>query len=368
MKGAAEQIRVSLVIPGRNVSETIAACLRAVSQLLGRDGLEEIVFVDDGSTDQTSELVQGYPVHWVRSEGRGAAAARNVGWQAARMPFIWFIDADCVAEPQALRLLLAHLKDPQVAAVGGSYANLRPEHLLACLVHEEIIQRHLRMPKDVNVLASYHVIYRREVLEKVDRPLAAPSANPFGLVSPTRAEHVASSFGHNSPYILDGGSTEHGIESTILSLLDPVPAILRLGPLSPDDLGSVLGGLPAVRLQSEDSRPKAPGNLTRHYSPNASLQLHPNSASIHRAIENISNPQTVGILLLERPSPNENWPDKSKLLWLSEGGDLNEAAFMLYDALRELDTDPLVEKIHCHAVPDKGIGPAINDRLSRAAH
>ena len=167
MKGAAEQIRVSLVIPGRNVSETIAACLRAVSQLLGRDGLEEIVFVDDGSTDQTSELVQGYPVHWVRSEGRGAAAARNVGWQAARMPFIWFIDADCVAEPQALRLLLAHLKDPQVAAVGGSYANLRPEHLLACLVHEEIIQRHLRMPKDVNVLASYHVIYRREVLEKV---------------------------------------------------------------------------------------------------------------------------------------------------------------------------------------------------------
>ena len=219
----------------------------------------------------------------------------------------------------------------------------------------------------VAVRIPAHPLFR-EVLEKVDRPLAAPSANPFGLVSPTRAEHVASSFGHNSPYILDGGSTEHGIESTILSLLDPVPAILRLGPLSPDDLGSVLGGLPAVRLQSEDSRPKAPGNLTRHYSPNASLQLHPNSASIHRAIENISNPQTVGILLLERPSPNENWPDKSKLLWLSEGGDLNEAAFMLYDALRELDTDPLVEKIHCHAVPDKGIGPAINDRLSRAAH
>ena len=219
----------------------------------------------------------------------------------------------------------------------------------------------------VAVRIPAHPLFR-EVLEKVDRPLAAPSANPFGLVSPTRAEHVASSFGQNSPYILDGGSTEHGIESTILSLLDPVPAILRLGPLSPDDLGSVLGGLPAVRLQSEDSKPKAPGNLTRHYSPNASLQLHPNSASIHRAIENISNPQTVGILLLERPSPNENWPDKSKLLWLSEGGDLNEAASMLYDALRELDTDPLVEKIHCHAVPDKGIGPAINDRLSRAAH
>ena len=219
----------------------------------------------------------------------------------------------------------------------------------------------------VAVRIPAHPLFR-EVLEKVGRPLAAPSANPFGSVSPTRAEHIVSSFGENSPYILDGGSTEHGIESTILSLAETIPVILRLGPLSSDDLNSVLGSLPRKQLNAEGSIPKAPGSLPRHYSPNTSLQLHPNSAAIHRSIQNASNPQTVGVILLKQPSPTEKWPKWSKVLWLSESGNLNEAAFNLYDALRKMDSDPLIEEIHCHAAPDKGIGSAINDKLSRAAH
>lgn len=219
----------------------------------------------------------------------------------------------------------------------------------------------------VAVRIPAHPLFR-EVLEKVGRPLAAPSANPFGSVSPTRAEHIVSLFEENSPYILDGGSTEHGIESTILSLAETIPVILRLGPLSSDDLNPVLGSLPTEQLNAENCIPKASGSMPRHYSPNTSLQLHPNSTAIFRSIQNASNPQTIGVILLKRPSPNEKWPKSSKVLWLSESGNLNDAAFNLYDSLIKMDSDPLIEQIHCHAAPNKGVGSAINDKLKRAAH
>lgn len=160
-------MRVSLVIAGRNAEATVAACLDAVVAELGRDGLEEIIFVDDGSTDRTAEIAAGYPVRLLSGERQGAAAARNLGWQHTDSPLVWFIDADCVAERGALKRLLPHLSDPSVAGVGGSYANRQSDSLLAALVHEEIIARHRRMPVEVNFLASYHVVYRRRVLEEL---------------------------------------------------------------------------------------------------------------------------------------------------------------------------------------------------------
>ena len=159
------------MIPGRNVEDVLRPCLDAVVHLLGQDGLEEIIVVDDGSTDGTADIVADFaakhPVRLVRGRGRGAAAARNLGWREARAPLIWFIDADCVAEPDALRRLLPYLGGEGVAGVGGSYANMRPDSLVASLVHEEIVERHRRMPSEVSVLATFNVIYRRDVLEEV---------------------------------------------------------------------------------------------------------------------------------------------------------------------------------------------------------
>jgi cellulose synthase/poly-beta-1,6-N-acetylglucosamine synthase-like glycosyltransferase len=162
-----EPLGVTLVIPGRNAERTIASCLDAAVPLLGHDGLQEIIFVDDGSTDRTPEVVGAYPVTCLKLDGRGPGAARNLGWRAATTPLIWFLDADCVAEPDTLQLLLLHLDDPDVAGVGGSYGNMHPDSLLACLIHEEIRERHLSMDADVNYLGSFNVLYRREVLESV---------------------------------------------------------------------------------------------------------------------------------------------------------------------------------------------------------
>jgi len=160
---------MSLVIPGRDCAATIRLCLDAVVPLLGRPEahLGEIIFVDDGSRDETAAIVQDYPVTRLRSAGQGSAAARNVGWRAAAHPLIWFVDSDCVAEPEAPALLWRHFADPGVGGAGGSYGIMNPRSLLARLVHEEIIQRHLAMPGRVNFLAGFNCVYRRSVLEEV---------------------------------------------------------------------------------------------------------------------------------------------------------------------------------------------------------
>ena len=93
---------VSLVVPGRNAAATLRPCLESVVPLQESGELREILFVDDGSTDDTAELVRRYPVRSIASPGRGPGAARNLGWRAASSPWVWFIDSDCVAEPDAL--------------------------------------------------------------------------------------------------------------------------------------------------------------------------------------------------------------------------------------------------------------------------
>jgi glycosyltransferase involved in cell wall biosynthesis len=161
-------MKVSLVIPGRNVSGTIKQCLESVVPMIGRNGLEEIIFVDDGSIDFTGEIVQNYPVRYLWQETQGPGAARNTGWLAAKGELIWFVDADCIAELDALSILLGHIKNPQIVGAGGSYGNAHEDSLLACLIHEEIVERHHRMPLIVNFLATFNVLYRRDILESVN--------------------------------------------------------------------------------------------------------------------------------------------------------------------------------------------------------
>ncbi len=161
--------RVSLVIPGRDCAATLLPCLQAVTAILLRDGspLGEILFVDDGSRDGSAELAAGFPVTVLRGAGRGAGAARNLGWRAARHELVWFVDSDCVASADALDGVLPELADPTVGAVGGSYDNAEESSLLAALIHEEIRERHLRMGREVDFLATFHVVYRRSVLAQL---------------------------------------------------------------------------------------------------------------------------------------------------------------------------------------------------------
>ncbi len=160
---------VSLVIPGRDCERTLANCLQAVCTIKAQPDsrLAEIIFVDDGSHDTTREIACSFDVTLIEGEGRGPGAARNLGWRAAKHPLIWFVDSDCVAEPDALAVLLPFMDDPEFGGVSGSYGTMTDHSLLSRLIHEEIVERHRRMGRRVNFLATFNVLYRRAALEKV---------------------------------------------------------------------------------------------------------------------------------------------------------------------------------------------------------
>jgi GT2 family glycosyltransferase len=158
---------VSVVVPGRNCAQTLALCLESVIAIGARGALSEIIFVDDGSKDDSAAIAARHGIKVLRDVGRGAGAARNRGWQVASAELIWFIDSDCVANPDALECLLPHLMDPAVAGVGGSYANLVPHSMLGSLIHEEIVARHRAMPRDVDHLGTFNVLYRKAALAAV---------------------------------------------------------------------------------------------------------------------------------------------------------------------------------------------------------
>lgn len=191
----------------------------------------------------------------------------------------------------------------------------------------------------------------RELLSLVSFPLAAPSANKFGRISPTRAEHVREQLDDTIPYILDGGPCNIGIESTIVGFEEDRPVIYRLGGISLEEIELCLGKT-SLRLHSA-SNPRAPGQLTRHYAPKKKLILG--------KIEDLL-PQypDAGILTLNKKF---NKPYERQL---SPTGDLREAARNLFQMLRELEALP-VPMILAEAVEETGLGRAINDRLRRAA-
>ncbi|CAH0999724.1 Threonylcarbamoyl-AMP synthase [Neolewinella maritima] len=190
------------------------------------------------------------------------------------------------------------------------------------------------------------------VLQLVDFPVAAPSANPFGYVSPTTAAHVAAQLGERVDYILDGGPCRVGLESTIVRFDGPEVVVLRKGGTPVEQLEDVLGHRVQVQTQSS-SRPQAPGMLMSHYSPGIRLTL------VARAQVRGTERCAVVCFGADRPSGPHTFN-------LSPSGSLQEAAQRLFGVLRQLADGPYTEA-SVELVPETGLGRAINDRLRRAA-
>jgi L-threonylcarbamoyladenylate synthase len=192
-----------------------------------------------------------------------------------------------------------------------------------------------------------------DLLEKLDSPIVAPSANPFGYVSPTTAEHVNQQLGDKIDYILDGGASKIGVESTIIGFEEDNPTILRLGGLSVEEIEAVIG--PVLINISSSSKPSAPGMLIAHYSPSKPVVL----GDIDKLLIKYQADK-IGVLSYHKKY--QSYPN----FVLSEIASLDEAATNLFAALRWFETQD-IDLVIAEKVPDIGLGKAINDRLSRAS-
>ncbi len=186
----------------------------------------------------------------------------------------------------------------------------------------------------------------RSLLRAAGRPVAAPSANRAGLLSPTTAAHVAESLGGGCAAIVDGGSCPVGIESTVVDLSRGTAAVLRPGGVPAEDIEAVVGPLAAP--EAGGKRPRSPGMLERHYAPRLPLRLNATEARPGEALLAFG-PGALGAALN-----------------LSPGGDVEEAAANLFAMMRALDR-PEFRAIAVMPIPEGGLGRAINDRLRRAS-
>lgn len=196
-----------------------------------------------------------------------------------------------------------------------------------------------------------------ELLQQLPFPLAAPSANPSGFVSPTSAQHVARQLGDKVAYILDGGASEVGVESTIISFLDDVPQILRYGGLAVEAIEAIIGTIKLPQRGFVDN-PVAPGMLARHYATRHPLILGNPEAQLSAYAKN-------RIAVISFFKKYDQIPENQQFI-LSEKGNLAEATSKLFAAMR-LANDLDVDMILAETFPDEGLGRAINDRLRRAS-
>ena len=194
------------------------------------------------------------------------------------------------------------------------------------------------------------------LLEKLDFPLAAPSANPFGSISPTSATHVSNYFEGKLDLILEGGECERGVESTIIGFEDNQPILYRYGSISVEEIEKIVGKLTIT--VNNDSKPSSPGMLSRHYAPMTNTYLTNN---VDELLKNFQG-KKIGLLLFK----NEILYEKNLIQEvLSKNGDLREAARKLYAALHRLDKSNL-DVIIAEKFPNEGLGKTLNDRLERA--
>jgi L-threonylcarbamoyladenylate synthase len=195
------------------------------------------------------------------------------------------------------------------------------------------------------------------LLDELDFPLAAPSANPFGSISPTSAEHVFNYFGQEIDVILDGGKCEKGVESTIIGWENKKAILYRHGSISLEEIEEITGKL-SIRTTS-DTTPNSPGMLSRHYAPITDTYLTKDVSEFLKYFEG----KKIGLLLFKKTIQNDNIVSQEIL---SKSGDLLEAAKNLYAAMHRLDQNKL-DVIIAERLPDEGLGKTINDKLERAS-
>ncbi|MEO6245390.1 MAG: L-threonylcarbamoyladenylate synthase [Opitutaceae bacterium] len=216
----------------------------------------------------------------------------------------------------------------------------------------------------VAVRVPSHPVFRR-LLKLAGIPLAAPSANPFGYISPTTAAHVREGLGGKIRDILDGGPATIGLESTIVDLRDPKrPVILRPGAITLADIRRVLRTAteraPTGHKTGRSGGQIAPGLLARHYSPRTPVVLH---IALPPEIANMEDLREAWIFLRRPHSAKKSAPN---IFWLDARGSLAGAARRLFATLRTVDAQRF-RRIHVELAPDHDLGRAINDRLRRAA-
>ncbi|MFP6758382.1 MAG: L-threonylcarbamoyladenylate synthase [Alphaproteobacteria bacterium] len=189
----------------------------------------------------------------------------------------------------------------------------------------------------------------QSILRAVARPIAAPSANRSGQISPTTADHVAADLGDAVDLIVDGGACPVGVESTIVDLTGEPACLLRPGGVTLEEIETVIGGI--VVDGGCDTEPKAPGRLARHYAPKTRLRLDADAVAGNEALLAFGPNPLTGAVATANLSPT---------------GDLDEAAANLFAMLHDLDVSGAAA-IATMAIPGTGLGVAINDRLRRAA-
>lgn len=194
------------------------------------------------------------------------------------------------------------------------------------------------------------------LLDTLDFPLVAPSANPFGSISPTNAAHVLNYFGETLNVILDGGECEKGLESTIIGFKNERPVLYRHGSIALEEIEKIVGKLNITT--NNDQSPNAPGMLSRHYAPNTDTYLTDNIPDLLTCFEG----QKIGLLVFKSQIQNDNILHQEIL---SKSGDFTEAAKNLYAAMHRLDQKKL-DVILAEKLPNEGLGKTINDKLERA--
>ncbi len=191
-----------------------------------------------------------------------------------------------------------------------------------------------------------------DLLSRLNFPLAAPSANPYGKISPTKSEHVLKQLAGKIPYILEGGFCNKGLESTIVGMEGNQVAIYRLGCISIEQIQKIIGYEPKLQITSENS-PLTSGMVKHHYAPSTPLLFLDSDFKINNA-------KKTGFIFFQK-----DFIGVENKIILSVNGNLEEAAQNLYDALHSMDSEKL-DLIYIERFPETELGRTINDRLKRA--
>lgn len=256
-----------------------------------------------------------------------------------------------IASAKALQTMTTHIPEKAKLLADAFW----PGSMTLVLKKNEKIPDMITAGKDTVAIRVPNHPVTLELLKQLPFPLAAPSANPFGSISPTKPEHVESYFKNVILQVLDGGACSNGIESTIIGFEKETPVIFRLGALALEDIEAVVGSV-SIKNKKEES-PDAPGMLARHYAPSTQTLLVDDVASEAKK----HSTKKVGVLVFKESLNNNSLTE----IILSDNGSMQEAASKLYDSLHELDRQKL-DIIIAERLPNNGLGKSMNDRLQRA--